>query len=98
VPVNDLNVLPKSLRASARRDPNGEVSWHRDDAPVVVDALAAAGRVVLGLDVRDYDADGKFVEIAWSAYEGQDVIAARDTALSALARNNLPGEWVLITW
>jgi hypothetical protein len=53
---------------------------------------------VLGLDVRDYDADGRFVEIAWSDYDGDDVTEARDAALSALSRGDVPGEWILITW
>ncbi|PVG83489.1 hypothetical protein DDE18_09450 [Nocardioides gansuensis] len=60
--------------------------------------LAGAGRVVLGLDMRDYDDDGSFVEIAWSVYEGADPVEAREAALRALARDELPGDWALITW
>jgi len=54
--------------------------------------------VVLGLDMRDYDDDGFFLEIAWSVYRGVDPVEDREAALSALAREGLPGDWALITW
>jgi hypothetical protein len=98
MPADDLGVLSDELRSPARVDPNGEVSWHVRDAPAVLSELAGAGRVVLGLDLRDYDKDGTFVEIAWSIYAGADAVEARDSALGALARDELPGDWALITW
>ncbi len=64
----------------------------------MLNELAMAGRVVLGLDVRDYDDSGAFLEVAWSVYEGADPVEAREAALQSLAREELPGEWVLITW
>ncbi|CAI9408380.1 hypothetical protein HIDPHFAB_01067 [Nocardioides sp. T2.26MG-1] len=67
-------------------------------APAVLNELAGAGRVVLGLDIRDYDDDGTFLEVAWSVYDGADPFEARDAALGALAREELPGDWALITW
>jgi hypothetical protein len=54
--------------------------------------------VVLGIDVRDYEEDGSFVEVAWSDYSGADPVEAREDALRALARDELPGDWALITW
>jgi hypothetical protein len=60
-------------------------------------AIREADRVVLGLDMRDYD-DGTFLEIAWSVYNGVDPVEAREAALGALARDELPGNWALITW
>jgi hypothetical protein len=60
--------------------------------------LAQSGRLVLGLDLRSYNDDGSFYEIAWSSFDGTDVMAARDSALLALRRADLPGDWVLITW
>lgn len=98
MPADDLGVLSDELRSKARVDPNGEVSWHVRDAPVVLSELAEAGRIVLGLDMRDYDNDGSFLEIAWSVYNGRDPVEARETALTALAREELPGNWALITW
>lgn len=98
MPADDLPVLSDELRSRARVEANGEVAWHVRDAPAVLTELAEAGRVSLGLDVRDYDGDGSFLEVPWSAYEGADPVEARDAALRALARAELPGDWVLITW
>jgi hypothetical protein len=98
MPVDDLGFLPGELQARARRDDNGEVSWHVSDASSVLRELASAGRVVLGLDARNYGPDGSVVEVAWSSYEGTDPEEAREAALAALARQDLPGDWVLITW
>ena len=98
VAADDLPVLSDELQARARVDPNGEVAWHVQDAPAVLTELAEVGRVSLGLDLRDYDGDGSFLEVPWSVYEGADPVEARDAALQALARPELPGDWVLITW
>jgi hypothetical protein len=67
-------------------------------APEVTETLAENGRLVVGLDLRRYDDDGSFSEYAWSSFDGQNVMAARDAALLALRRDDLPGDWVLITW
>lgn len=64
MPADDLGVVSPELRGRARRDANGEVAWHVEDAPSALGELAQAGRVVLGLDVRDYDHDGSFLEVA----------------------------------
>lgn len=97
MPADDLGVLSNELRSQARVHPNGEVSWHVPDAPAVLSELAEAGRVVLGLEMRDYD-DGSFLEIAWSVYNGSDPVEAREAALGALARDEIPGDWALIAW
>lgn len=98
MPSDDLEVLSDDLRSKARVDPNGEVSWHVRDAPAALTQLADAGRVVLGLDIRDYDDHDSFVEVAWSVYPGGDPLEARNAAHDALTRGDLPGDWVLITW
>lgn len=98
MPADDLAVLSAALRSRVRADENGEVLWHVTEAPSVLEELAQAGRVVLGLDVRTYDENGAFFEIAWSSYEGNDAADARDAALRALGRDELPGDWILITW
>jgi hypothetical protein len=98
VPADDLGILPVELQERARRDANGEVSWHVSDAASVIAGLADEGRVVLGLDIRRYDGDGSFFEDAWSTYDADDPYEARDAALAALFRDDLPGDWVLVTW
>ncbi|MFJ4267900.1 hypothetical protein [Paenarthrobacter nicotinovorans] len=35
-------------------------------APAVIEALADSGWLVLGLDIRDYQGDGTFLEVLWS--------------------------------
>ncbi len=50
--ADDLSFLPP-----AKCDPNGEVSWPGSQAADVIRALAGAGRLVLGLDIRDYETD-----------------------------------------
>jgi hypothetical protein len=52
--------------------------------------LAENGRLVLGLDLRRYDDDGSFYEYAWSSFDGQNVMAARDAALLALLETTCP--------
>jgi hypothetical protein len=74
------------------------VSWHARGAAAVLGEPAEAGRVVIGVDMRDNDDMGTFLEIAWSVYDGEDPVGAREAAFGALARDELPGEWALITW
>jgi hypothetical protein len=96
--VPDLTFLTEDLQRGARCDPNGEVSRPISQAPAAIEALAGSGRLVLGLDIRDYQSDGTFIDVPWSSYAGPDVEEARGFALSALSRGDLPGDWVLITW
>jgi hypothetical protein len=101
VSAPDLTPLPAQVRAAARVLDNGEVMWPAVEAARAIKALASAQRVVLGLDVRDYQADGAFVEIPWSSFEPDgedDVDRGCRTALDALRSAPLPGEWVLVTW
>lgn len=80
--------------------------WRRADAAAAIRALALAGKVVLGLDVRRYFSDGRFQETAWSdvgSEHGGDPDVGCETALAALARlddeDDFDGyEWVLVTW
>lgn len=98
---DDLAKLPVEVAEAAHVDPNGEVWWQADDAEQAVNALADAGLIILGLDLRDYEDDGRFFEVAWSSFEptgSDDVERAREAALAALARPDRTGNAVLITW
>lgn len=97
----DMAALPAAVQRAAHTDEHGETTWRIEAAVSAIQALAEAGRVVLGLDVREYAIDGTFTEAAWSSYEptgNGDPEAAGAAALEALSREHLPGEWILVTW
>jgi CHASE2 domain-containing sensor protein len=108
----DLSALPKAVQAAARVDANGEVSWPDSSAADAINALSDAGAVVLGLDLRFYDANDTFFEIAWSSFEpdaskpaAANEADAREAALGVLARidEEEPPEdtverRILVTW
>jgi len=98
--IEDLG-LPALVRSAANVQDNGEVVWPLDHAAEAINALADAGQVVLGLDVRDYDGTGRFIEVAWSSFDPDgldDVERGRGHALAALQRPGMPGSSILITW
>jgi hypothetical protein len=64
MPTADLDILAAALSDSARCDLNGEVAWPLADAPAVINALADGGRLILGLDLRTYDEEGRIWEVA----------------------------------
>jgi hypothetical protein len=93
----DVEVVGGAAARGGWRTPGAGVSG---DAEAAVGALADAG-LILGLDLREYDDDGKFYEIAWGEYERTgrgDVEQALRAALVALARPDRTGDAVLITW
>lgn len=96
--VADLSFLSEDLQRGARCDPNGEVSWPISQASAAIEAIANSGRLVLGLDIRDDQSDGTFLEVPWSSYTGSDVEEARRFALSVLSSSDFPGAWILVTW
>ena len=78
-----------------------------DDAEGAIVALADSGAVILGLDVRQIDADGGIHEMPWSDFRPDDgaglaanVAAGRDAAIDALRRDGARqfGGWVPVTW
>ena len=87
----DLSALSHEVRRAARVDANGEVSWPNDYAGAAISELASAGEVVLGLDVRFYDAEGRFYEMPWSSHDpdrSESVAVNADAArIAALARS-----------
>jgi len=99
--AHDLAVLPSDVAEAATIADNGEVLWQVADAGRAVEALTGAGFMVLGLDVRDHDEGGRFVETAWSVFEptgSDDVEKSRRAALAALERLDVAADEVLITW
>ena len=68
-PDPKLTGLPDDVRATARVFHNGEVAWPNDDAEVAINALAANGNVILGLDARTLYPDGGVMEVPVSAWE-----------------------------
>src|ERR1017187_6302878 len=114
VPDADLSFLPAEFLSSAIRTETGEVVWPLAVGPAVVNAIADAGRLILGLDLRSDGgggtATGLATEVPWSAFRpeavGRDarVEAAREDALKALkrrrtTRGEMSGyDWVVITW
>jgi hypothetical protein len=107
----DVSFLPEELRLHAIHTTSGEVMWPRQMASDVVQALAAEGRVVLGLDLRS-DGSGTTptgfdTEVPWSDASsvhrgGLSVETGRDDALAALQRPELAEmegyDWVLVSW
>jgi hypothetical protein len=96
-----LALLPADVAESAHVDASGEMWWFSEDAERAVNALADAGLVILGLDLRDYDDEGRFFEVAWSAFQptgSDDVEEGRAAALAALSRPDRTGNAVLVTW
>lgn len=65
----DLEHMSDQVRRAARDCQTGEIEWPLPLTRAAVGALAAASRNILGLDIRDYDAEGRFVEVAWSEFE-----------------------------
>ena len=73
-PDPDLAALPRPVRATARAFDNGEVAWPNENAEAAVNALAATGKRILGLDARTLYPDGGIVEIpisAWREEQGE---------------------------
>ena len=104
-PEPGLAALPDAVREKAYVFDNGEVAWPNDAAEAAINALAATGQLVLGLDARTLFADGGVMEVPVSAWvrepnEGDEeaVERARQEALLALPLAQSEGTHVLITW
>jgi hypothetical protein len=69
--MKDLSVLPGHLRAAAKAD-GPDFAWPLDKASEVIQALAAAGAVVQGVEAWMLDADGVPAVVGWSSYEVGD--------------------------
>ena len=102
-PDSDLAALPDSVRATAHVFSNGEVAWPNEHAEAAINALAANGHVILGLDARTLFPEGGVMEVPISAghrrsERGDPAERARLDALDALPLAKAEGTHVLITW
>jgi hypothetical protein len=103
-PDPKLAGLPDEVRAAAHVFSNGEVAWPNEHAREAIEALAAAGKRVLGLDARTLYPDGGVMEIpvsAWhetAASREEQVGQCRAEALAALPLALSEGTHVLIDW
>jgi hypothetical protein len=104
-PDADLAALPSEVRATAHVFSNGEVAWPNEHAEAAINALAAAGHKVLGLDARTLFPDGGVMEVPITAgafrsdeAAGNEVERARRDALKALPFAQSEGTHVLVTW
>jgi len=92
-PKDDLLRLPPLVAEAATVDENGEVWWTAQYGEAAINALADAGFVILGLDLREYDSAGHFIEVAWSDYRHtglRDVELGRAAALEDALPDFLP--------
>jgi hypothetical protein len=104
-PDPKLTVLPEEVRRHAHVFPNREVAWPNDHAEAAIEAVAAAGKIVVGLDARTLYENGTMMEVpisAWHDREGESRTAAveraRREALDALPLARNEGTHVLIDW
>jgi len=95
----DISALPADVQSAARIDTNGEVSWPEQQAARAIEALTVAGHQVLGLDIRDYLADGTFFEVPWYDSSRQaDVLQALARAGELEQPDGAVERRVLVTW
>ena len=110
--VKDLSALPDRVRSRAIVLDNGEVMWPFDAVVETVTSMAAAGGLVVGLDLRSdgprSECQGLATEVPVAEFKpsgiGSDRIDAMNEALAALRSPMVIGlvadgyAWVLITW
>ena len=70
----------------------GSPEWHREEAAAVIDSLAKAGRLVLGLDVRDYEAGMALLDRTELPFSGIDRNVAGFDQLPALLESLANGD------
>jgi hypothetical protein len=91
--MKDLTILPEHLRAAALVA-GGDFGWPLDLAAEVIESLADAGAVVVGVEAWSVDSEGVPASVGWSSYDlGDDyasdwessIVAARGEAQQVLA-------------
>jgi hypothetical protein len=82
--MKDLDILPEHLR-SAAMVAGGDFGWPLELAAEVIDSLADAGAVVLGVEAWSVDSEGVPASVGWSSYDLDDY-ASDWKASAAIAR------------
>ena len=90
--MKDLNALPEHLRTAAVPD-GPDFGWPLEMAAEVIQALADAGAVMLGVEAWIVDEAGVPASVGWSSYDIGDY---QDDWEGAVARSKEEAEGVLI--
>jgi hypothetical protein len=83
--MSDLGILPDHLREAAMAA-GGDYGWPLDLAAAVIDCLADAEAVVIGVEAWSVDAEGVPASVGWSSYDLGDDYASDWQASVATAR------------
>jgi hypothetical protein len=83
--MKDLAILPERLREAAMVA-GGDFGWPLECAEEVIDALADANAVVIGVEAWSVDAEGVPASVGWSSYDLGDDYADDWDASVASAR------------
>jgi hypothetical protein len=80
--MKELAILPESLREAALTA-GPDFGWPVDLASEVIQALADAGAVVLGVEAWSVDSEGVPASVGWSSYDLDDYESDWDASVEA---------------
>jgi len=81
--MKDLSILPEHLREAAMVA-GGDFGWPLALAAEVIDSLAEAGAVVVGVEAWNVDSEGVPASVGWSSYDlGDDYASDWEASVSA---------------
>jgi hypothetical protein len=89
--MKDLGLFPEHLREAAVAD-GPDFGWPLDLAPEVIQILADAGAVIVGVEAWNVDADGVPASVGWSSYDLGDYTTDWS---ESVARSKVAAEEVL---
>lgn len=87
--MKELSILPEHLRDTALVA-GGDFGWSLELASEVIQALADAGAVVVGVEAWSVDSEGVPASVGWSSYEVGDYLADWDASV-AIAQTEAQG-------
>jgi hypothetical protein len=80
--MKDLTILPERLRGVALAA-GLDFGWPVDLASEVIEALADAGAVVIGVEAWSVDSEGVPASVGWSSYDLDDYASDWDVSVEA---------------
>jgi hypothetical protein len=80
--MKDLSILPEHLRDGALAA-GADFGWPLDLASEVIQALADAGAVVIGVEAWSVDSEGVPASVGWSSYELDDYASDWEASVAA---------------